>query len=215
MAKKTRISRLLLRIFISFSIRTIFFIRKTLIYKNDIDFVKPCIVAVFHNEIIPMIKLLRHKDFVVMISKNHVGSAVADVVSPWGFKIVHGSPSKGGKLALEKLLEEIKDGNSVALTPDGSRGPRHKMKAGAIILAQRANVPLYLVSPNYKGVKLKFLWDHFLYPLPFSKVTFRHIKMEISSDLNRNQIEQKIVAAEEFLKNITNDSADKLCDKKY
>ena len=58
MAKETRISRMLLRKIISFSIRAIFFIRKTLIYKNDINFVKPCIVAVFHNEIIPIIKLI-------------------------------------------------------------------------------------------------------------------------------------------------------------
>ncbi len=213
MAKERRISRLLLRLFISFSVRAIFFIRKTLIYKNDIDVVQPCIVAVFHDEIIPIIKPLGQKKFVAMVSRNHVGSAVADVVSPWGFQIVHGSASKNGKWALEKLRQKIKEGSSVVITPDGSRGPRHKMKAGAIILAQRANVPLYLVSPNYRGIKLKFLWDHFLYPLPFSKVTFRHVKMEISPDLNRKEVEQKIIEAEKLLKNICNDSGCKPCKK--
>ena len=207
MVQDTRLSRVLLRKIISLLIRILFLIRKTLIYKNDIDFVQPCIVAVFHNEMIPMTNLLKNRGFVALASKNHVGYAAADVVSSLGYQIVYGSPSKGGKLALEILLKELKNGNSVVITPDGSRGPRHKMKPGAIVLAQRANVPLYLVSPNYKGIKLKFLWDHFLYPLPFSKVTYRYAKIEISQGLNKTQVEQKIIEAETLLKNLTNDSA--------
>ncbi len=207
MVQDTRLSRVLLRKLIALFIKAFFLVRKTLIYKNDIDFDQPCVVAVFHNEIIPMVKLLNNRGFVALASKNHVGYAVADVVSSLGCQIVYGSPSKGGKLALKTLLKELNKGNSVVITPDGSRGPRHKMKPGAIVLAQRANVPLYLVSPNYRGIKLKFLWDHFLYPLPFSNVTYRYVKIEISQSLNKTQVEQKIIEAETLLKNLTNDSA--------
>ena len=206
MVQDTRLSRVLLRKLISLSLRIFFLVRKTLIYKNDIDFVHPCIVAAFHDEMIPMAELFKNRGFVALASKNHVGYAAADVVSSLGYQIVYGSPSKGGKLALEILLKTLKEGNSVAMTPDGSRGPRHKMKPGAIVLAQRANVPLYLVSPNYKGIKLKFLWDHFLYPIPFSKVTYRYVKMEVSPDLNEKQIGQKILEAETLLKDLTNDA---------
>ena len=78
------------------------------------------------------------------------------------------------------------------------------MIAGAGILAKNANVPLYLLSPNYKGIRIKLLWDKFLYPLPFAKVTFKSVKIEINLDLNREETNQKINEAEAILKNLTN-----------
>ena len=78
------------------------------------------------------------------------------------------------------------------------------MKAGAVILAKKANVPLYLLSPNYKGIRIKLLWDKFLYPLPFATVTFKSVKIEVKSDLNREETNQKINEAENLLKNLTN-----------
>jgi lysophospholipid acyltransferase (LPLAT)-like uncharacterized protein len=78
------------------------------------------------------------------------------------------------------------------------------MKAGAVILAKKTNVQLYLLSSKYKGIRIKFLWDKFLYPLPFATVKFRSVKIEIKSDLNREETNQKINEAENLLKNLTN-----------
>jgi lysophospholipid acyltransferase (LPLAT)-like uncharacterized protein len=147
---------------------------------------------------------MKNTNSVFLTSKNHVGSSLAKVLSSWGYKIVYGSPGERGKKALEELAEEIKKGKIVILTPDGSRGPRHKMKAGAVILAKKTNVPLYLVSPNYNGIRIKPSWDNFLYPLPFSIVMFRYAKMEFNSGLSREEANQKIEEAEKLLKNLTN-----------
>ena len=212
MVREKRITRLLLRAMVKFAIRIFFLIRKTLIYKNDIDFVQPCVVANFHNEMIPMVRLMRNRNFVILASKNHVGYPAGELMISWGYKTVYGSPSKGGKSALKLLRKELNEGNSVVITTDGSRGPRHKMKAGAVILANDANVPLYLVSPRYRGVKLKFLWDHLLYPLPFSKVTYKYIKMNIGPDLNKEELGKKLLEAESLLKSITNDAVIPPCE---
>lgn len=204
MRQETRFSRLLLRGILSFTIRMLFYIKKTLRYNNSIDVSSPCVIAVFHDEMLPVLDFMKHSNAVILTSKNHVGSSLAKVLSSWGYKIVYGSSGSRGKTALEELIQEIKKGKIVILTPDGSRGPRHKMKAGAVILAKKTNVPLYLLSPNYKGIRIKFLWDKFLYPLPFATVKFRSVKIEIKSDLNREETNQKINEAENLLKNLTN-----------
>ena len=204
MKQETRFSRLLFRKFLSFIIRTLFLVRYTLSYKNQLHVIKPCVIAVFHDEMLPVIDFMKKTNAVCLASKNHAGSSIANVLNSYGYKIVYGSPGRRGKKALEELIEEIKRGQIVMITPDGSRGPRHKMKAGAVILAKKTNVPLYLVSPNYNGIRIKFLWDKFLYPLPFSTVTFRYAKMEINSDLNREETNQKTKEAEELLNSMAN-----------
>ena len=86
--------------------------------------------------------------------------------------MVYGSPSKGGSEALFDMLAALKEGRSVMLTVDGSRGPRHEMKPGAIVMARKAGVPLYLLRATGKGWRLNS-WDRFLIPFPFSRIEVR------------------------------------------
>ena len=204
MRQETRFSRLLLRGFLSFLIRIFFCIKSTLRYNNSINVSSPCVIAVFHDEMLPVLDFMKHSNSVILASKNHAGSSAAKVLSSWGYKIVYGSSSSRGKTALKELIKEVKNGKTVLISPDGPRGPRHKIKAGAVLLAKKTNVPLYLISPNYKGIRIKLMWDKFLYPLPFAKVTFKSVKIEINSDLNREETYQKINEAETLLKNLSN-----------
>ncbi|MCK5520114.1 MAG: DUF374 domain-containing protein [Candidatus Marinimicrobia bacterium] len=175
-----------------------------MIYKNQLKIESPCIIAVYHDEMLPVLDFMKNKNAVFITSKHHVGASLANVLKSWGYKIIYGSPGGRGKEAIEELIEEIKKGKTAIITPDGSRGPRHKMKAGAIIIAKKANVPLYLVSPNYRGIRIKSSWDKFLYPYPFSKVMFKYVKMEIDPALNREETNHKIIEAGKLLENLSN-----------
>ncbi len=60
---------------------------------------------------------------------------------------------------------------SVAITPDGPTGPARVMKAGAVIAAQRASIPLVLLGVAYSKKYIFKSWDKFEVPKFFSNVT--------------------------------------------
>ncbi|MHC4455499.1 MAG: hypothetical protein ACYS0I_00165 [Planctomycetota bacterium] len=121
-------------------------------------------------------------------------------------KIIEGAIDRGGKEALKQITAEMKNStNNFIVTVDGSRGPRHKMKAGALIVAQKTQVPLYLLRASFKGIRLTFSWDKHRIPYPFAEVKF-HISnaIRIDTDADKNQINQKIIACEHLLENLVN-----------
>ena len=79
--KETRKSRLILRQVSTLAIKIIFSIRKTLIFANKIKLNEPCIIAMFHDEMIPFIEYFKNTGVVILASENH---ALADV-HLWGY----------------------------------------------------------------------------------------------------------------------------------
>jgi len=200
-----RASRLFLRKIIGYAIGVLFSVRKTLRYTNKIEVEHPCIIAGFHDEILPTISVLAGIDSVQMVAQSHVGYGLANVLRSWGYKqIIHGSPGKSSKRAFINLLREIKKGKTAFVAPDGSRGPRHVMKDGALFLAKQGGVPLYIISPQYKGIRFRFMWDKFLLPLPFTKVTFRYERIDIPPDATKEELEVIRADAEKRLEAMCN-----------
>lgn len=144
---------------------------KTLRFDRPFTPAAPCVVATYHDEMVLTVGLLANQGLIGIASLNHHGAAAATVVCRRaGFGVVHGSQSKGGKEAFGELQDVVTSGGAVWLSVDGSRGPRHEMKPGAVVLAKKKKVPLYLVRCRAAGIRLP-TWDRFLIPLPFVKVT--------------------------------------------
>ena len=57
----------------------------------------------------------------------------------------------------------------VAITPDGPRGPAHKLKPGAVVSAKKSKVPLVLAGVGFKKKKIFKSWDQFEVPYLFSE----------------------------------------------
>jgi len=205
MKEEKRTSRFLLRKLIAFGIGILFSVRKTLRYTNRLDIEHPCIVVGFHDEILPTIDVLTSSDSVQMVANSHIGFGLADVLRSWGYKnIIHGSPGKSSKRAFINLLREIKNGRTAFIAPDGSRGPRHVMKDGPVFLAKQGGVPMYIISPKYKGIRMRFLWDKFLLPWPFAKVTFRYERIDVPTDVSKEGLEEIRADAERRLRAMCN-----------
>ena len=62
----------------------------------------------------------------------------------------------------------LKTNSSITITPDGPRGPRHKMKAGAVITAKKSGLPLILVGVGIKNNRSLNSWDKFAIPKFFT-----------------------------------------------
>jgi lysophospholipid acyltransferase (LPLAT)-like uncharacterized protein len=200
-----RVSRIIYIKLIAFGIGVLFSVCKTLRYTNKIDIEHPCILVGFHDEILPILPLLAGSNSVQMVAKSQVGYALAKVLRSWGYKhIIHGSQGRSSRRVFLQLLREIKKGRTVVIAPDGSRGPRHFMKDGAIFLAKQGKVPMYIISPNYKGIRVRFLWDKFLLPYPFAKVTFRYERIDIPEGATKEEREVFRADAERRLEAICN-----------
>ncbi len=113
----------------------------------------------------------KHKASAI-ISSHFDGSLIASTLNLFGIRSLRGSSSKGAKQVLLQAFKSIKSGEEVLITPDGPRGPRHHMSDGAIGIALKSKLPVFVM--NYKADNYWQLksWDKFVIPKPFTKVDF-------------------------------------------
>lgn len=129
------------------------------------------VVIVWHDEIFPLI--LAHADFglACVVSQSQDGELLVQVLERFGFATVRGSSSRGGLRALimaKRFME--KNNKGVIFTADGPRGPRHRIKPGAVFLAELAGSPIVLIRVKMeKSFVFKKAWDKFQLPWPFSR----------------------------------------------
>lgn len=128
------------------------------------------VLAFWHGTMLPSWFLHRNDGFAALTSKSKDGDLLAKQLKHWNYKVVRGSSSKGGDVALGIMVDHAKNGYSIAITPDGPRGPEHKFKAGAVITAKKSGVPVVLMGVGIKSKKKLKSWDKFQIPNPFSKI---------------------------------------------
>jgi len=107
-----------------------------------------------------------------IISTHFDGSLIANTLRFLSIRPLRGSSRKGASKVLLEAFRSIKKGEEVLITPDGPRGPRHSMSDGAIGIALKSKLPIFVM--NYKAEKFWQLrsWDKFVIPKPFTKVDF-------------------------------------------
>jgi len=58
------------------------------------------------------------------------------------------------------------------VTPDGPKGPRHHISDGAIGLALKSKLPIFVMNFKSKHFWQLKSWDRFVIPKPFTKLDF-------------------------------------------
>lgn len=131
---------------------------------------RPVVFALWHGRLLPCSFYHRHRRLATLISQHRDGDYIARVVEGWGFHAVRGSSSRGGTAALRQMVRLLRGGTALAVTPDGPRGPRQRMKPGPVLAAQLAGVPIVPVTAGASRGWWFGGWDRFLVPQPFSRV---------------------------------------------
>ena len=109
----------------------------------------------------------------LMISQSRDGDLISGVANRTGWHTPRGSSSRGGKQAMDAMIDHIREYRFGAHILDGPRGPIGKIKPGIIKMAMDTNaviVPFYTESDNPWFFNS---WDRFMLPRPFSKVKIR------------------------------------------
>ena len=106
-----------------------------------------------------------------LVSPSKDGELGARLIGKLGVTAVRGSGRRSGALAMRDMYIAIKEQNlSPLIAPDGSTGPAHEFKPGAIMLARLSGSPVVPVSfACTRGIRLG-TWDRLLIPLPFCRV---------------------------------------------
>lgn len=150
------------------------------------------IVALWHNELFALPAFGRRIDlrYVTVVSQSRDGELLARVLNRLHIKTARGSSGASGVRALMAMQKIMRDEDRVAVvTVDGPRGPRHKVKDGAIYLAHKTGgliLPLRVLTPQ--AYVFSRSWDRFRLPYPFSRSIIRMGEpYAVTSDIEKPQ----------------------------
>ena len=117
-------------------------------------------------------KIMKDVKMSLMISDHFDGEMIAKSVSYFGFDTIRGSSTRGGIKALKESFKKIDLGHSIAITPDGPKGPRHSIADGIISIAQKKELQIVAFSYIASSKWIMNSWDKFIIPKPFSTIDF-------------------------------------------
>lgn len=129
------------------------------------------VFAHFHDEVfcLPYLRRMQPAQrFVAIVSQSSDGEIMAQLLQHLGLVTARGSKSRGGVKALilaRKMM--LGQGMVGVVTVDGPRGPRHKVKEGAVYLAHKTQallVPIRIFLSRKKVFEKA--WDQFQLPMP-------------------------------------------------
>lgn len=162
---------------------------------------KKGIFAVWHSQLALTIFHHRNMNICGLVSRSADGEYLAGIMSNLGFKTVRGSTSSGASRSLLKLIVYGRKGFSLALTPDGPKGPLHKAQNGVIFLAQKTALPIIPMGSALSKKTIFNSWDKFQFPLPFSNAAVVYGKPFFVSQ--EDDIKTKAEELESILNKIT------------
>ena len=149
--------------------------RKTFHYITPIE-ERQYICVTWHGELLMSTQAYRKihpmQKAAAIISQHFDGEIIAKTLAFLKIRALRGSTKRGAKKVLLEAFRAVKAGEEILITPDGPRGPRHSMSDGAIGLAIKSKLPIFVMNyecSNYWQLKS---WDRFVIPKPFSRIDF-------------------------------------------
>jgi len=134
------------------------------------------IMACWHGELLMIpyayLKYRKQPHVKLIISDHFDGTLIAKTLSYFGFGTIRGSSRRNAARALLQAIKALKEGYDLGITPDGPKGPRHKVADGIIIMAQKADVKITLVEIKPSSYWQLNSWDKFVIPKPFGTITY-------------------------------------------
>lgn len=161
---------------------------------------KNAVFCFWHGRLImqPFIKPPGH-NMRVLISHHNDGALITATIAWFGVGSVRGSRKLGGPQALRTLLELTAQGDNIAITPDGPRGPFQKAAPGAAFVAANTHYPLVPIAFSSTRHWRFNSWDRFLLPKPFSRIHYAvgapiHVAENANTDATSALLESALIA---------------------
>jgi hypothetical protein len=128
------------------------------------------ILVTWHGRTFIPLTRFRNRGYWTIISTSRDGEYLDRIFRRFGWRTVRGSSSaRGAVRAALAMTRRLKDGATLAITPDGPRGPSHHVQPGIVFLAQRSGSPVIPAGISASPRRLVAAWDRYLVPLPFAR----------------------------------------------
>ncbi|MCL1893073.1 MAG: lysophospholipid acyltransferase family protein [Holophagaceae bacterium] len=148
--------------------------------KSLVDSDKRFVLAFWHRRLVmmPLSYPFKRNDsngqrrgVAILSSDSKDGEISAAIWRHLGIHAVRGTASHGGGAqGLVKMIQVVRHGWDLGITPDGPRGPRFEVKPGVVAVARKTRAWIVPVCVAYSSAWQLKTWDAMLIPKPFSKV---------------------------------------------
>lgn len=193
--------------------------KKKFINKNNLDQLLAddvsFIYTLWHDQLLLSPFTWRSKKKIDILISNHKdGDIIADLIKLHGFNSIRGSTNNPNKekeknslKSVRKILKSLKNNISIGITPDGPRGPRHKVGEGTINLSRISNKKILPMSLACKKKWILDTWDKFIIPKPFNEICIiwgepiepQFDKIDISTQ--QKKLEKSLISITELASN--------------
>lgn len=137
----------------------------------------PAAIVLWHNRLFLSPEFFRRyrckRAVYGLVSASKDGAWLAAFYRMIGIVPVRGSSSNFGREAAKILIEKMREGHDVGITPDGPRGPLYTVEPGVLVVTRRNNAPMVLLGAEFTRAWRLKSWDRFYVPWPFSRVIMR------------------------------------------
>lgn len=131
----------------------------------------PFVGALWHQGLFAAAIVWKGRGIAVPVSRSRDGDQIEAVLQSLGFAdSPRGSSSRGASSLLRAMIRRVRNGETLAMLPDGPRGPAGEAKPGVIALASSAGVPLVPLGIAAAPAIRFGSWDRALLPLPFARI---------------------------------------------
>lgn len=165
------------------------------------------IMVFWHSRFVLMRFAHPFEKLAVLASMHRDARMLGQVLERLGVVIARGSSSRGGVAGLRELLRRIRDGYDLAITPDGPRGPRRRLKAGVLATAKYTGKPIVPIGFGASRGRRIGSWDRTLVPYPFSRGVFVYGEpILVPRDTGDEQLERLRGELERTLDRVTDEA---------
>jgi lysophospholipid acyltransferase (LPLAT)-like uncharacterized protein len=138
--------------------------------KSDV----PVAVVLWHNRLFLSAEFFRRyrtrRKIYGLVSASKDGAWLAAFYRLIGIEPVRGSSSNFGREAGRTLIEVMRQGHDIGITPDGPRGPMYVVEPGVLVVTRRLGAPMVLIGAEFTRAWRLKSWDRFYIPVPFSLI---------------------------------------------
>lgn len=159
--------------------------------------------ASWHGRLLALTYTYRNQRTRILISQHRDGEFISRMVERMGYSPARGSSTRGGMKAVLDMVRNSRN-YDLAITPDGPRGPRHRVQAGAAYISSRSGLPLIPISCSAHPAWILKSWDRFMIPKPFSQIVVLIADpIPISPEAGEEELQKKNSELERTLVELT------------
>jgi len=156
---------------------------------------KSIVLCFWHGRMLFPLDYFQKTGCYVLAGLHKDAETISKMLEKMGYIMIRGSSTIGGAKAYREIVKVLsKPGRRICITPDGPRGPKQKVKWGAVKAALHTGAVIIPVSGQASKRWEIQNWDTYVVPKPFGRVSIVFGEPMEINDLS--EIEQKTLELE-------------------